>query len=195
MNRNTSSKEPIVASATHPLRENSLSTRLKLLLLAETKDRGRYADLEVSSGISAATWRTWWNRGGAPNGSLVEATAKRWPQFAYWLVTGHTDIRCGHDMPALAPEARGYISNWPEEGSTRNRAIKNGYSQEYLKLSNQLDGTETASDVESVMKHEALRIASIRRKEEIARNFEVQMSFEELLQLASQAKRHDHGNQ
>lgn len=161
------------------LRKNSLATRLKLLLMAETKERGRYSSLEADTGIPAATWRTWWNRGGAPGGQLVEAAGKKWPQFAFWLVTGHTDIRCGHDMPSLAPAAKGYISNWPEEWTARSQAIKNGYCQQYLKLSTQIDGTETATDIEAQMRVEALRIASTRRREEIAKNFETPLAFEE----------------
>jgi hypothetical protein len=163
------------------LRQNSLSTRLKLLLMAETKERGRYSSLEVETGIPAATWRTWWSRGGSPGGQLVEAAAQKWPQFAYWLVTGHTDIRCGHDMPALAPEARGYISNWPEEATLRKKSIKNGYSQQYLKLSMQLEGNETASDVEAQMRTETLRIVSSRRLAEITENFKTKLDFEDLV--------------
>lgn len=173
-----------VASATHPLRENTLSTRLKLLLLAETKERGRYAELEVASGIPAATWRTWWTRGGAPGGLLIEAVAKRWPQFAYWLVTGRTDVRCGHDMPALAPEARGYISNWPEEASQRSKLIKTGYSREYLKLSVQVSDAGSNGDVTEVMRTEALIVAANRRRDEISKNFDVPLAIEELQELA-----------
>lgn len=161
------------------LRQNSLATRLKLLLMAETKERGRYSSLEVDTGIPATTWRTWWNRGGAPGGQLVEAAGKKWPQFAFWLVTGHTDIRCGHDMPSLALAAKGYISNWPEDATVRSKDIKNGYSQQYLKLSVQLDGTETHTSVEGQLKVETLRIASTRRKEEIAKNFEIPLLFEQ----------------
>lgn len=110
---------------------------------------------------------------------MVEATAKTWPQFAFWLITGRTDVRCGHDMPPLALEAQGYISNWPEEATVRSKSIQNGYSQQYLKLSVQVEGTEDHTDVERQMKKEALRIASTRRKEEIAKNFEIPLLFEQ----------------
>ncbi|MFG6448963.1 hypothetical protein ACG0Z6_12045 [Roseateles sp. BYS180W] len=162
------------------LRQKTLSARLKLLLIAETKERGRYSVLEGKTGIPAGTWRTWWNRGGAPGGHLVEAVAKNWPQFAYWLITGHTDVRCGHDMPSLADAAKGYISNWPEEGTLRNRGINSGYSQQYLKLSSQLDGTETPrSNVEHKMRIETLRVVSSRRLAEISENYKTPLSFEE----------------
>ena len=38
-----------------------------------------YSSLEANTDIPAATWRTWWNRGGVPGGQLVEAAAKTWP--------------------------------------------------------------------------------------------------------------------
>jgi hypothetical protein len=178
MNRNASSMQPVVEEH-HPLRTNCLSSRLKLLLLAETKERGRYSELEVFTGIPAPTWRTWWTRGSTPNGALVEAAAKQWPQFAFWLVTGSTDVRCGHEMPALAPEARGYISNWPEEATLRNKKISNRYGQTYLKLLVQIDDTERHTDVEHEIRWETLRTVASRREQEISNNFKVPLDFEE----------------
>lgn len=84
-------------------------------------------------------------------------------------------------MPSLAPEARGHISNWPEEATLRKKSIKNGYSQQYLKLSMQLDGAESASDIEAQMRTETLRIVSSRRLAEIAENFKTTLEFEDLV--------------
>ncbi|MBV8380031.1 MAG: hypothetical protein JO369_04605 [Paucibacter sp.] len=185
MNDKATPMQPGVSAETQQLRQQSLSTRLKLLLLAETKDKGRYSWLEGQTGIPAATWRTWWTRGGVPGGQLVEAAALKWPQFAFWLVTGHTDVRCGHDMPSLAPEAQGYIDNGPEEGSLRIRRIKNGYSQQYLKLSTQTVEMEapqlrkTRNDVDVQMWRETLRIVSSRRLAEITENFKTPLLFED----------------
>jgi hypothetical protein len=178
MNDNATPKQPVAAEH-HPLQVNCLSTRLKLLLLAETKERGRYSELEVFTGIPAATWRTWWTRGGTPNGALVEAAAKQWPQFAFWLVTGHTDVRCGHDMPNLAPAAQGYISNWPEEATARNKKISNKYGQTYLKLLVQINDVERTIDVEHEIRWETLRTVASRRAQEIAKNFAVPLDFDE----------------
>lgn len=178
MNHNASPKQS-VAVEHHPLQTNCLSTRLKLLLLAETKERGRYSELEVFTGIPAATWRTWWTRGGTPNGALVEAAAQHWPQFAFWLVTGCTDVRCGHDMPDLAPIAQGYISNWPEESTLRNKKLSNKYGRTYLKLLVQADDVERATDVEHEMRWDTLRTVASRRAQEIAKNFDVALDFEE----------------
>ena len=161
------------------LRENNVSTRLKLILLGQTKERGRFSQLEGITGIPAATWRTWWTRGSAPSGALLEAAAKHWPYFAYWLVTGHTDVRCGHDMPELqGTAAQGYISNWPEEASVRDTAIKSDYSREYLKTTLELDESNEVSQITHTLKSASLRLIAKKRQEEILKNFEVQLSYE-----------------
>ena len=76
--------------------ESNISDRLKLIVKAETPEKGRFPFLETHSGINAATWRTWWTRGAAPNGYLVEAAGLLWPQYAFWLATGLTDVCNGH---------------------------------------------------------------------------------------------------
>lgn len=161
------------------LRENSVSTRLKLILIAETKERGRFSQLEGITGIPAATWRTWWTRGSVPSGALVEAVAKHWPHFAYWLVTGQTDVRCGHDMPNLqGTGAQGYISNWPEETTMREKAIRSDYSREYLKTAMELDEANKVSQVAYTLKSASLRLISEKRHQEISKNFDVKLSYE-----------------
>ncbi len=82
-------------------------------------------------------------------------------------------------MPSLAIDAQGYITNWPEEGVSRSKSVKSGYSQQYLKLSTQLDGTESpANSIDDRMRIETLRIVSSRRMAEIAENFKTPMAFE-----------------
>ena len=177
MNPKASAMQPDDMDEVAQLRQNTLSARLKLLLLAETKERGRYSSLEADTDIPAATWRTWWNRGGAPGGLLVEAAAKRWPRYAFWLVTGNTDVRCGHDMPDLAPAAIGYISNWPEESTLRVRKIHSEYSHQYLKLLTQYG--DEGSHVEHEIRKQTLRMVSSHRLAEITKNFGVALEFEQ----------------
>ena len=116
------------------LRSDSISTRLKLVIYCNTKEKRRFPQLETLTGIPQATWRSWWKHGVVPSGALVEAVAKQWPEFAYWLVTGMTDIDCGHKMPDLHPIAQGYINNWPEggDGSQQNKDIKSDFSAQYF---------------------------------------------------------------
>ena len=128
------------------LRNDSISTRLKLVIYCNTKEKRRFPQLENLTGIPQATWRSWWKHGVVPSGALVEAVAKQWPEFAYWLVTGMTDIDCGHRMPDLHPISLGYINNWPEggEGSQQNKDIKSDFSAQYF-------------DVVKTLKEEAAR--------------------------------------
>ena len=118
------------------LRRDSISTRLKLVIYCNTKEKRRFPQLETLTGIPQATWRSWWKHGVVPSGALVEAVAKQWPEFAYWLATGMTDIDCGHRMPDLHPIAQGYINNWPEggEGSQQNDDIKSDFSAQYFEV-------------------------------------------------------------
>lgn len=167
-----------LTTATEGLRQNTVAVRLKLVLLAMTPERGRFPSLEQKTGIPTATWRTWWTRGGTPSGLLLEAVGKLWPEYAYWLLTGHTDVRCGHDMPELDAGAKGYISNWPEETTLREKKIKTGYSREYFKVMQEIDAIEDTTEVSYQVKIASLRMISNRRKDELTANFSVKMAFE-----------------
>lgn len=174
------------------LRENNIATRLKLVLLTMTKDRGRYNWLEGQTGVPSTTWRMWWTRGGVPSGSLLEAAAKLWPFYAYWLLTGKTDMRCGHDMPDISgTSAQGYISAWPERSYSRTEEVRNGYSREYLSIAMHMTGETKSHDqgisgVKEEMNTELLLIAAARRKAEISKNFDVKLAAEDLENLKQQ---------
>lgn len=61
-------------------------------------DRTQIAE---QTGISKFTWANIELGKQQPNGDHIEAIAKKWPQFAYWLVTGETDEEHGHTSPIL----------------------------------------------------------------------------------------------
>lgn len=61
-------------------------------------DRTQAAEL---TGISKFTWANIELGKQQPNGEHIEAIAKKWPEFAYWLVTGETDEAHGHTSPIL----------------------------------------------------------------------------------------------
>lgn len=161
------------------LRDGDLASRLKLLLITETPDRGRFSQLETQTGIAAATWRTWWTRGAVPSGALVEAVAKCWPHYAYWLITGRTDIRCGHEMPSTeGTAAQGYISNWPEGGIYKEHRIQTGYSRKYLKLTLELDESSDPLSADFRVQKAPLDLIVKQRQEEIDQNFNVPLRLE-----------------
>lgn len=160
------------------LRTNTLSTRMKLAIYAELEGKRRFPKLEALTGIPINTWRSWWKNGSNPSGALVEALAKLWPQYAYWLVTGNTDIRCGHDMPNLHPAARGYICNSPEEFSERNKEIKKQYSKAYLQTAIDLEKNQSEYNENLRIKGHSLKFISEERIKEINSNFEIEIGFD-----------------
>jgi hypothetical protein len=77
----------------------TIRTRLIEIIKHRTDEARRFKSLEEMTKISGATWRTFWNRSGAPSGEMVEAIATQWPQYAFWLSTGGTDPTAGHVAP------------------------------------------------------------------------------------------------
>ncbi|MDK6078346.1 hypothetical protein [Massilia varians] len=112
------------------LTQDTIAARMKLILLAETPEKRRFPTLEEQTGVPENTWRTWWKRGGTPSGSMVEAVARTWPQYAFWLATGLTDAVFGHRMPQPIDIVKGYVRPWPEGHLKHDRL----YAQQYFKI-------------------------------------------------------------
>lgn len=105
------------------MQKNNIGTRLKALIESQTNEKGRFNELEEQCGISYQTWRSWWHREGVPNGQLIEAAAKLWPNYAYWLATGDSEPEYGNYAPKTATSpfvARGEPKKW----RTEKRAYK-----------------------------------------------------------------------
>lgn len=146
------------------LMANTIASRLKLIILAETSDKRRFPNLESQTGVSESTWRTWWTRGGTPSGALIEGAGRAWPEFAFWLITGMTDIEFGHRMPELHICVHGYLDNWPEHQSTSEKA----YATQYFKVCKELQelhkDSSLASDSEQLEILENTRQFVIRKR-------------------------------
>lgn len=161
-------KETLGNTSIDKIRIGLVDSRLRLLIWAECSGRNKFAALESRTKVLSATWRTWWTRGETPNGNLIEGAGKAWPHFAYWLTTGKTDVRCGHDMPELHPIAKGYVSNWPEEASKRVD-VNNSYSREYLRACVEID--DQKSNAKQKIAYSSLKLISKEREKEIDVNF------------------------
>ena len=61
-----------------------------------TSTTRRWKELETLTGIPAANWLAAVRNKQRPTADMIEAVARAWPQYAYWLVTGSTDARYGH---------------------------------------------------------------------------------------------------
>ena len=77
----------------------SINERVRLVIETVTPPTRRFVALEDSTGVKAETWRTWWNREGKPSADMIEALAKAWPEFAFWVSTGIDDFAHGHIAP------------------------------------------------------------------------------------------------
>lgn len=95
----------------YPEHKAPIHIRLKAIITAETDEAGRFPWLQKHTGISRNTWNTWWKKeNSVPSGELIEAAAKLWPKYAFWLATGVTDRRNGHTYPKTLTA----VDSWPE---------------------------------------------------------------------------------
>lgn len=116
---------------------DTISTRLKLIIYAEIGSKKQFLPLSEATDISYETWRSWWRKGSYPNGNLIEAACKLWPQYALWLTTGITDVCYGQVMPELHMSVAGYIDNYPDNESNVDDEFLD-LSREYLKATLEL---------------------------------------------------------
>lgn len=87
----------------------TIQERLKSVIEKTTDERGRFAELEKLTQISANSWKSFWHGRQRPTCDMIAAVCERWPKFAFWLATGITDAKHGHvdsDGAASFPERR-----------------------------------------------------------------------------------------
>lgn len=78
---------------------DTIRKRFSELIELNTVPSRRYKFLEEQSGISALSWRNAYNGGQRPTAEMLQVVARLWPEYAFWLVTGITDIANGHTSP------------------------------------------------------------------------------------------------
>ncbi len=87
----------------------TIQERLKSVIEKTTDERGRFAELEKLTQISANSWKSFWHGRQRPTCDMIAAVCERWPKFAFWLATGITDAKHGHvdsEGAASFPERR-----------------------------------------------------------------------------------------
>jgi len=109
---------------------NTIRERLRAVLEHNTDERGRFAELENLTQISANSWKSFWHGRQRPTCDMIEAVCFRWPQHAFWLSTGITDAKYGH------VDAQGK-SSFPE----RPRAKRNS-AERYWEMATTMFGWE-----------------------------------------------------
>lgn len=80
----------------------SVKQRMKQVIAAKTRDRSRYVQLKEATSISGDIWKNFWFDRREPDGAMLEALSRAWPEYAYWLATGATDVTSGHLCPETA---------------------------------------------------------------------------------------------
>jgi hypothetical protein len=77
----------------------NVSDRIRAVIELKVPDRRRVQVLEDESGIAADTWRKFLSGKQNATVAILEATCKKWPEFAFWIATGITDSNYGHEAP------------------------------------------------------------------------------------------------
>jgi hypothetical protein len=107
---------------------NTIKDRLRAVIEKNTDERGRFAELEGLTKISANSWKSFWHSRQRPTCDMIEAICFQWPQQAFWISTGITDAKNGHvDFQGK--------SSYPE----RQRAKRNS-AQRYWELATGMFG-------------------------------------------------------
>lgn len=78
-----------------------MKERILEIIERETESHRKFKHFEELTGIGAAKWQNLGQGKQRANDEMIEAIGKRWPQYAYWLVTGETDEKHGHTSPIL----------------------------------------------------------------------------------------------
>jgi len=78
-----------------------MKERILEIIERETDGHRKFKHFEELTGISATKWQNLGQGKQRANDEMIEAIGNRWPQYAYWLVTGKTDEEHGHTSPIL----------------------------------------------------------------------------------------------
>lgn len=90
-------------------------------IIREVADPSRRTkELEEETGIPSMSWKNVWNKKQRPTIAMIEAIARRWPHYAFWLVTGITDEEHGHTAPQGAWTCNQKLAEQAAEDAAKN---------------------------------------------------------------------------
>lgn len=101
MTRKISTHSEPVKAPDQPLPSQTYDAETRLLLLIGyvTTSKSDWKGMERETGIPAERWRQFMRGSTKASVQMLEAVAQRWPQYAFWLLTGISDERHGHHPP------------------------------------------------------------------------------------------------
>lgn len=73
--------------------------RLRQVIQRVTNGKTDWKNLEEQTGVPAEKWRNFHRGQTKVSVEMIEAVATKWPQYAFWLVTGINDFMYGHTQP------------------------------------------------------------------------------------------------
>lgn len=122
-------------------RPTTIEARLAVTLsvLAGEHEHGFYAQLERETGVSAQRWRKAERGLQRPTADMIEAAAKKWPQYVLWITTGVTFAEVGQIRPALneyreVPRDKPWTAKYMKARVTLlDYCAKNGIDEERIK--------------------------------------------------------------
>jgi hypothetical protein len=85
---------------------HTIKDRIIELIDCSTEAHRKFSQFEEITGIKRQTWQNLATKKQRANEDMLEAIAKIWPQYAYWIMTGKTDTKSGHTSPILERIAR-----------------------------------------------------------------------------------------
>lgn len=77
---------------------STIGARIRELRESTGEGRTRFAQ---RIGVSMRTIEAIEQRGSSPRGDVLEAIAREWPQYSYWLLTGETMPEQGQISPEI----------------------------------------------------------------------------------------------
>lgn len=117
--------------------ETTLVERFQAIIDYETSKNQRWKELEEISGISTHSWQKAYLGKQRPTSEMLEAVAKEWPQYAFWLMCGITSLAAGNVCPPDAdpwPSAREELEDPPKSNISWARLTKvKPHLKRYLK--------------------------------------------------------------
>lgn len=102
----------------------SIENRLLAILFDKYDQSNLFAELERQTGISRASWKAVRHKKQRATSQMIEAVAKLWPDYAYWLACGDTEPEFGHVAPASVPSAYPCINAEANRLKSQERHIK-----------------------------------------------------------------------
>lgn len=158
----------------------SIDGRLKLIIDNATRTTNNsWKALETETGIKAEKWRQFHRGSTKASGEMIEAVAKNWPDFAFWLACGDTEPERGHVAPPNVASSYPVVTGIAQSWATAERK----YKQQLLQATPKSAGERAARD-------ESLRAEVFRVREEHIMPA-VQLCFERIMRALNEPPKDD----